>query len=1080
MALPGGAAWVTVLLLAAALRADGGEAGWLRRRECLPGNGSDTLKPSGGLGSPNRLQARRGGDLLLRDQDFRIPPGDSLLVLAAPLPAGDSVCLDVAYTPLLADPVFRLYRLEQVQVYRPGVFDTTQTLAGPAGGEGGDTAYSKYRLNYSGSKSIAVTMGSGGGLGLDAALFINLNGQIAENVFVEGQLSDQNVPIQPEGNTTTLKEVDTKFMRVYGRNYSYVLGNYLLDFGAPGEDKYTAKVEGVDLSYWRGGYGVHGTLSVGDGQYQSDTLRGVDGKQRGYYLRGRDGRLFITVLAGTERLWRNGSPLQRGVDYTIDYSEGRIDFLNTVIVTSENIFAAEYQYTDQDYGRVLASGEARDTAGALTWSLRAISEIENKDHPLAFSFTPEEKTRLANLGDSLFRDSLGRLIPTPRQQSSAAADLAWQGNGHSSRAAVLLSQLDRNLYSTRDDEDNVGFSTRYHGTQILGKTLDKGGWGRTDLQFDHEYRSLRFESFKQLIEPRTFLETWNLDAQAGARGFLANRARVEERPFTLIMLGAEGGRAESQAPDRNPSDTSHAQVTYASESQRGSLFGKLGGDKIFLEASTEAKYARAPDRRDNFRQYGRARLEAAGLTPTFTLTRNEWLADAGRGRLARSIKDEPEFSFATVPLLGHLAFTTDFNQIAQTSNFGGLLPDLRDSVSDWGAGQKVEVLGLGPWSSDFFYSFRNHRQWNLDRNSAYSSTPEEGRFNQVDWNNHLADHRRGYSLVSTYRVNQTAEFPLVEAYEKVPAGRGNYTFDSLLNAYHQVETGGDYVLIGLKRDTTLGSRPYQDLAWTANLELTPARFPFPVKGVLADVEFILDMAMDHQDTSAGPGLLPLFTDDQIEHMRSGRSRYNPSIRWQSPAGSKAVNVSVDRVYTLSAGFYAFREKLLNQRADYRQEIGQEWEYALEQSFSDRSRQGLTAAATGLSENTSRGYGARVTRKLPRSFSLEGRGEYETVTGSTTLGATDLQGLKPAVKVEKTSLYNGRAFLEYGMIYYWGEGQGDFYATGGFQRGLTHRVEANANFQVGRNMYLNFDYVVRLEPEASRPAQKMTAEARAVF
>src|SRR6185503_14757251 len=123
-----------------------------------------------------------------------------------------------------------------------------------------------------GSKSIAVTMGSGGGLGLDAALFINLNGQVAENVFVEGQLSDQNVPIQPEGNTATLKEVDTKFIRVYGRDYSYALGNYLLDFGAPGEDRYVAKVQGVDLMWGRGGYLLHGTWSAGEGQYQSDTL----------------------------------------------------------------------------------------------------------------------------------------------------------------------------------------------------------------------------------------------------------------------------------------------------------------------------------------------------------------------------------------------------------------------------------------------------------------------------------------------------------------------------------------------------------------------------------------------------------------------------------------------------------------------------------------------------------------------------------------------------------------------------------------------------------------------------------------
>ena len=101
-------------------------------------------------------------------------------------------------------------------------------------------------------------------------------------------------------------------------------------------------------------------------------------------------------------------------------------------------------------------------------------------------------------------------------------------------------------------------------------------------------------------------------------------------------------------------------------------------------------------------------------------------------------------------------------------------------------------------------------------------------------------------------------------------------------------------------------------------------------------------------------------------------------------------------------------------------------------------------------------------------------------GATSSGDLNLQGLRPTLKLEKTSLFNGRAFVEYGLIYYWGEGEGDYYATDGYLRGLTHRVQANSQFQVGEHMHLNFDYVVRLEPRASSPTQKLTAEARAVF
>jgi len=1015
---------------------------------------------------------------LLRDQDFRILPGDSQLVFAAGVQPLETVCLDKATTPLLARPAFVLYRLDQIPIYRESLLDSAWQAGAQSTSNSEDTSFSKYRLNYSGSKSMAVSMGSGGGLGLDASLFINLDGQVAEDVFIEGQLSDQNVPIQPEGNTATLKEVDTKFIRVYGKHYSYVLGNYLLDFGIAGEDRFTAKVEGVNGYYSRGPYSLRGSWSVSDGQYQSDTLRGVDGKQRGYYLRGKDGRQFITVLAGTERVWRNGVALKRGVDYTIDYSEGRLDFLPDVPVTGENLFSAEFQYTDQDFQRSLASGEVRDSAGPFTWSVRAITESENKDHPLTLALDSTLLRRFEAAGDSVLLDSLGRPLRLPQSQSGAAADVALTLPRYTGRGSLLFSQLDRNLYSQKGDDDNLGYSTRYQGRHTLGKSLDKGGWGQSDLVLEHEYRAPHFESFKQLIEPRGFLETWNLDARVAQRGFLADRVTLEERPFTRLLLSGELGRADADAA----ADTASPHASQGSVSRRGAVSAHLGGDKTFIEASTEAKLASSPDRLDNYRQHGRLSWEAGGFTPSFALTRNEWLSELpsrGPGILARSIKEEPEFTVATAPFFGRVSLTSGLTMLYQRANFNGTLPEVQDSVRDLGLSQKVEAFGIGPWSSDLFYSFHNHRQWLLDGFSAYANTPEENNYNQVEWNNHLTDRRKGYGLTSSYRVSQTAELPLIEDFRLVP-GRGNYSYDSLLKAYHQVETGGDYVLIGLKRDTTLGTRPYQDLSWTANLDLVPAKFPFGVTGVLADIEFTLDLAIDHQDTTGNLGLLPLFADAQLEKARSGHSRYSPALHWKAPDSRKTANLYLDRSYSLAAGINAFREKLWNQRSDYRQEIGADWEYTLDQAYENRLREAPSAGATATSENDNYTYGARLLRKLPKSFSLEGRGQYLTVSGNSSTGVTELQGIKPALKLEKASLYNGRAFVEYGVVYFWGTGDGGFYTTGEFVRGLTHRMESNANFQVGQNMYLNFDYVLRLEPGGNKITQKLTAEARAVF
>ena len=1080
----------------------GGEPGWLWERACLAGPpaadtgagaegadtsrsipaaafrasgpwlSADTLRPPEGTGSPRRLRVYRSGQPLLAGQDFRLSPGDSLIAFAAPVLPGDSVCWERAYTPLLPRPIPPLYRLESVPVYR-GALDTAPAAAAGPGRE--DTAYGRYRLDYSGSKSMAVTVGSGGGLGLDASLFLNLNGQVAEDVFIEGQLSDQNVPIQPEGNTATLKEVDTKYMRVYGKRYAYTLGDYMLEYGVPGEDRYLAKVQGVDGKYGRRGYEAHGSWSVSEGQYQSDTLRGVDGKQRGYYLRGRDGRTFITVLAGTERVWRNGAPLKRGTDYTIDYSEGRLDFLPPLVVTGENLFAAEYQYTEQDFPRTLAAGEVRDTSGAFTWSLRAIDESEDEDRPFGLKPDSALARDFRELGDGVYLDSLGRPVAMPHRQSASALGLGLKLPGYRGHAAVLLSSFDRNLYSPKDDEDNLGYSTRYLGTHAFGNPINRGGWGHTEVTLDHESCSRDYESFKQLIEPRGFLETWNLDARVARKGFLADRLLVQEKPFTALSLGGELGRAEADSAG----DPNHPRAGRGSLSRRGALSARIGGDRLYAEGSTEAKLARSPDRRDNYRQAAGAGLDVSGLMPSFRYVRNEWISDLPSGRAARSEKQEPAFTLATAPIAERLALTSGLSLLSQRSDFDGRLGGLRDSVRDWGFDEKAVLLGWGPWTSDLFYSFREHRAWRLDPAGGWSPEPEESRFNQVEWNNHLSDGRKGYSLVSSYRVSQTAEFPLVEDYRKLE-GRGDYVKDPVLeNTYHKVDTGGDYVLIGLMRDTTVGSRPYQDLSFTSSLDLTPARFPFPVTGVLADIEIGLDLAFDAQDTGAHPALLPLVTDAQVDRVRSGHTRYAPALRWKSPGGGKAANLEGDRSYSRAVGLYAYRERLWTQRADFRSEAGPFWEWYLEQSFENRDRASGSGSAS-RTRNRNQIYGARLTRKLPKSFQAEARSQYLLIEGSEPGGSLDLRGTKPALKIEKASLFNGRAFIEYGLVYFWGRGQGGFYATGDYSKGLTHRFEANANFQVGANLYLNFDYVVRLEPGGDRLVQKMIAEARAVF
>jgi hypothetical protein len=107
-------------------------------------------------------------------------------------------------------------------------------------------------------------------------------------------------------------------------------------------------------------------------------------------------------------------------------------------------------------------------------------------------------------------------------------------------------------------------------------------------------------------------------------------------------------------------------------------------------------------------------------------------------------------------------------------------------------------------------------------------------------------------------------------------------------------------------------------------------------------------------------------------------------------------------------------------------------------------------------------------------------EYQRVTGEDAGLPLELQGLTPRARVEKGNFFGGRASLEYAAPYFFGQGQGSYFATGGFAKGLTHRFEALAQAALQTYLHLNFSYLARLEPEASSWDQKLSAEMRAVF
>ena len=304
-------------------------------------------------------------------------------------------------------------------------------------------------VNSSGTFARSLAVGNNQDLVLNSRFNMQLAGSLGNDIELNAAITDENIPIQPEGNTQTLKEFDKIFVQLKKDASSLTAGDYELARPKSHFINYFKKLQGVSVqntSPLSDQFSLHSdaSLAIARGKFARNLLQQQEGNQGPYPLRGAENERFIIILSGTERVWLDGRLLIRGIDqdYIIDYNRGEITFTNKNLITKDSRIIVEFDYTDQQFLRSLTAFNSRLHSDKLEVRLSFISQQDSKTPSRTSQLTDAEKIALQQAGDQI-DNAFSNAIDTLQDLNSAQVSYRYQDtliqcNGMDSLYSILV------------------------------------------------------------------------------------------------------------------------------------------------------------------------------------------------------------------------------------------------------------------------------------------------------------------------------------------------------------------------------------------------------------------------------------------------------------------------------------------------------------------------------------------------------------------------------------------------------------------------------------------------------------------